>query len=80
MILQRTRPPWLETPFDDGPGVEAISNNCVACHSVDHVMNQPRLAGGLGGSRQKNGPRLQGADKSGGPGENHRLPGIHKRG
>ena len=42
-------PPEMDLPFGDanfpgGPGVEAITNNCVACHSVDHVMNQPRLS------------------------------------
>lgn len=36
--------PFGDANFPDGPGVEAISNNCVACHSVDHVMNQPRLS------------------------------------
>jgi hypothetical protein len=42
-------PPEVDLPFGDanfpyGPGVEAINTNCVACHSVDHVMNQPRLS------------------------------------
>ncbi|MGI4793715.1 MAG: hypothetical protein ACRYG8_06430, partial [Janthinobacterium lividum] len=30
--------------FPPGPGSEAINNNCVTCHSVDHVMNQPLLS------------------------------------
>lgn len=25
------------------PGAEAINNNCLACHSVDMVLNQPDL-------------------------------------
>jgi hypothetical protein len=29
--------------FPDGPGVDAINNNCLACHSADMVLNQPPL-------------------------------------
>ncbi len=29
--------------FPTGPGGEEISNNCLACHSADHVMNQPPM-------------------------------------
>jgi len=29
--------------FPAGPGEEAISGNCLACHSADHVMNQPPM-------------------------------------
>ena len=78
-------PPEVDLPFGDanfpyGPGVEAINTNCVACHSVDHVMNQPRLSrDGWEERRQENGPRLQGADKPGGPGKNRQLPGFDKR-
>jgi Quinohemoprotein amine dehydrogenase A, alpha subunit, haem binding len=36
--------PFGDAAFPGGPGVEAINNNCVACHSVDHVMNQPSLS------------------------------------
>src|SRR5271165_2013637 len=36
--------PFGEDAFPNGPGVEAINNNCLACHSVDHVMNQPSLS------------------------------------
>jgi hypothetical protein len=41
-------PPEVDLPlgdavFPEGPGVHAISDNCVACHSVDHVLNQPSL-------------------------------------
>jgi Quinohemoprotein amine dehydrogenase A, alpha subunit, haem binding len=36
--------PFGDGNFPDGPGAEAITNNCVACHSVDHVMNQPSLS------------------------------------
>ena len=30
--------------FPDGPGADAINNNCLACHSADHVLNQPSLS------------------------------------
>jgi mono/diheme cytochrome c family protein len=29
--------------FPDGPGADAINNNCLACHSADMVLNQPAL-------------------------------------
>jgi hypothetical protein len=29
--------------FPPGPGVEAADNNCLSCHSVEMVMNQPAL-------------------------------------
>ena len=35
----------LDVPASDamfpGPGSDAINNNCLACHSADHVLNQP---------------------------------------
>jgi hypothetical protein len=38
----------VEYPASDamfpGPGADAINNNCLACHSADHVMNQPLLS------------------------------------
>jgi hypothetical protein len=37
----------LDVPISDamfpGPGSDAINNNCLACHSADHVLNQPSL-------------------------------------
>ena len=27
----------------EGPGADAINNNCLACHSADMVLNQPAL-------------------------------------
>jgi cytochrome c5 len=30
--------------FPAGPGSDAINNNCIACHSADHVLNQPSLS------------------------------------
>jgi cytochrome c553 len=37
----------LQIPTSDqlfpGPGADAINNNCLACHSADHVLNQPLL-------------------------------------
>jgi hypothetical protein len=29
--------------FPPGPNVDAVNDNCVTCHSVGMVMNQPRL-------------------------------------
>src|SRR6266705_4783944 len=29
--------------FPDGPGADAINNNCLACHSAGMVLNQPAL-------------------------------------
>ncbi len=29
--------------FPNGPGADAIDNNCLACHSADMVLNQPAL-------------------------------------
>jgi cytochrome c553 len=38
----------LDVPAGDamfpGPGSDAINNNCLACHSADHVLNQPSLS------------------------------------
>ena len=35
-------------PFGDkmfpGPGSDAINQNCLACHSADMVLNQPKLS------------------------------------
>ena len=36
--------PSSDTMFPAGPGSDAINNNCIACHSADHVMNQPSLS------------------------------------
>ena len=38
----------LEVPtsnmmFPAGPGSDITNNNCLACHSADHVLNQPSL-------------------------------------
>jgi mono/diheme cytochrome c family protein len=30
--------------FPNGPGADAMNNNCLACHSADMVLNQPALA------------------------------------
>jgi mono/diheme cytochrome c family protein len=29
--------------FPNGPGAQAMNNNCLACHSADMVLNQPAL-------------------------------------
>jgi mono/diheme cytochrome c family protein len=36
--------PTSDMMFPGGPGADAINNNCLACHSADHVMNQPLLS------------------------------------
>jgi mono/diheme cytochrome c family protein len=30
--------------FPNGPGADAINNNCLACHSADMVLYQPALS------------------------------------
>jgi hypothetical protein len=35
--------PDSDKMFPDGPGSDAINNNCLACHSADMVLNQPAL-------------------------------------
>ena len=35
--------PFGDRMFPDGPGSEAVNNNCLACHSPDMVLNQPPL-------------------------------------
>jgi hypothetical protein len=37
--------PDSDKMFPDGPGADAINNNCLACHSADMVLNQPALSG-----------------------------------
>jgi len=34
----------MRSMFPTGPGSDAINNNCLACHSADHVLNQPSLS------------------------------------
>src|ERR1700704_2430254 len=36
--------PDSDRMFPDGPGSEAINNNCLACHSAGMVLNQPELS------------------------------------
>jgi hypothetical protein len=36
--------PDSDRTFPDGPGSEAINNNCLACHSAGMVLNQPALS------------------------------------
>jgi len=36
--------PASDAMFPGGPGSDAINNNCLACHSADHVLNQPSLS------------------------------------
>jgi cytochrome c5 len=48
-MITTLKSPKLDVPTSDamfpaGPGSDAINNNCLACHSADHVMNQPSLS------------------------------------
>jgi hypothetical protein len=36
--------PDSDKMFPDGPGSDAINNNCLACHSTGMVLNQPALS------------------------------------
>src|SRR5246500_213588 len=36
--------PDSDRMFPDGPGADAINNNCLACHSAGMVLNQPALS------------------------------------
>ena len=36
--------PTSDAMFPAGAGSDAINNNCLACHSADHVLNQPSLS------------------------------------
>ena len=36
--------PFGDRVFPNGPGVDAINNNCLACHSAGMVLNQPNLS------------------------------------
>ena len=35
--------PTSDKMFPEGPGSDAINSSCLACHSADHVLNQPAL-------------------------------------
>jgi len=35
--------PDSDKMFPNGPGSDAINNNCLACHTADMVLNQPAL-------------------------------------
>jgi hypothetical protein len=36
--------PDSDRMFPDGPGSDAVNNNCLACHSAGMVLNQPALS------------------------------------
>lgn len=36
--------PDSDRTFPDGPGADAVNNNCLACHSAGMVLNQPALS------------------------------------
>ena len=46
--LDQLKSPNVEVPSSDmmfpaGPGSDEINSGCLACHSADHVLNQPSL-------------------------------------
>ena len=41
---QRVELPGSDRAFPDGPGAEAVNNNCLACHSAGMVLTQPKLS------------------------------------
>jgi hypothetical protein len=36
--------PFGDRMFPDGPGSQAVNNNCLACHSAGMVLTQPALS------------------------------------
>jgi hypothetical protein len=36
--------PTSDRLFPDGPGSDAVNNNCLACHSAGMVLDQPALS------------------------------------
>ena len=36
--------PFGDKTFPPGPGSDVINQNCLACHSADMVLNQPKLS------------------------------------
>jgi hypothetical protein len=36
--------PDSDKMFPDGPNSDAVNNNCLACHSVGMVLNQPDMS------------------------------------
>jgi len=36
--------PMGDRTFPDGKGADAVTNNCLACHSAGMVLNQPKLS------------------------------------
>ena len=36
--------PESSRQMPDGPGVAAVNNNCLACHSAGMILNQPTMA------------------------------------
>lgn len=41
---QSIQMPTSDRIFPDGPGAEAVNNNCLACHSAGMVLTQPKLS------------------------------------
>jgi mono/diheme cytochrome c family protein len=36
--------PFGDRMFPDGPGADLVNGNCLACHSVGMVLNQPAMS------------------------------------
>jgi mono/diheme cytochrome c family protein len=41
---QQVEFPSSDRVFPNGPGAEAVNNNCLACHSAGMVLTQPKLS------------------------------------
>ena len=65
--------PRRRSHVPNGPGADAINNNCLACHSADMVLNQPALSKAQWGAEvEQDAHGLQGADRSEGRRRRHR--------
>ncbi|MGH1573171.1 c-type cytochrome [Methylobacterium sp. P31] len=41
---QQVELPSSDRVFPAGPGAETVNNNCLACHSAEMVLTQPKLS------------------------------------
>ena len=71
--------PSSDATFPDGPGADAMNGNCLACHSADHLLNQPMLPKETWEEIvHKNDQRLQGSDSSRRRRPDRRVSGSHQ--
>lgn len=70
--------PTSDAMFPAGPGSDAINNNCIACHSADHVEPAFVVEGGLAGGGQQNDHGLQGSHQPRRRQSDRGLSGSHQ--